>query len=125
MSARPPPRGWLSADVPLPDDGQLATVFGHKPGLPASCLSSLEAWREQIAQWRAAGVTGTRIHRVLVERHGYAGSYSSVYRVLCQIEARHPPQVPMRLDFQPGEAAQVDFGAGPAITDVSRVLITL
>lgn len=42
-------RGWLSPDNALPDDAQLATAFSHKEFLPASCISSAEPWREQIA----------------------------------------------------------------------------
>jgi len=111
-------QGWLCPDVPLPDDERLVAVFGRKADLPATCVSTLENWREQIAAWRAAGIPGTRIHRVLVERHGYCGSYSSVYRILCQIESARAPEAPLRLEFLPGDAAQVDFGAGPLLTDV-------
>jgi transposase len=33
------------------------------------------------------------------------------------LELAAVPDVPLRLDFKPGEAAQIDFGAGAAITD--------
>ena len=112
-------RGWLSPEAALPEDSQLAEALGAGATLPASCISTLESWREQITAWAHAGITGVRIHQALVERHGYAGSYSSVYRMLRSIEAQRPPDVPMRLEFKPGDAAQVDFGAGPPITDVS------
>lgn len=111
-------RGWLQADTPPPDDATLAEVFARSGELPASCLSTLIPWRDEIATWQAAGVSGTRIHQVLQERHGYTGSYSSVYRLLRQLAGEQAPDVPMRLEFAPGEAAQVDFGAGPVITDV-------
>jgi len=110
-------RGWLSPDNALPDDAQLATAFSRREFLPASCISSAEPWREQIAQWHDAGVPGTTIHSALVRNHGYEGSYSSVYRLLQQLKVELTPDVPMRLDFKPAEAAQVDFGAGPTITD--------
>lgn len=57
-------------------------------------------------------------HATLRRNHGYTGSYSSVYRFLQQLAAQRPREVPLRLDFAPAEAAQVDFGAGPTITDV-------
>ncbi len=38
-------------------------------------------------------------------------------RLLQAIEAGTPPVATSRLDFAPGEAAQVDFGAGQLITD--------
>ena len=101
----------------LPDDAQLATAFSRKEFLPTSCISSAEPWREQIAQWHDAGVPGTTIHSALVRNHGYEGSYSSVYRLLQQLKAELTPDVPMRLEFKPADAAQVDFGAGPTITD--------
>lgn len=110
-------RGWLCKETPLPDDVELASVFDAKGALPKNCQSTALPWREEIAKWHTAGITGTRIHQVLSERHGYTGSYSSVYRLLQQIRSDQDPDVPMRLDFLPGEAAQVDFGAGPLITD--------
>ncbi len=111
-------RGWLLHATALPDDTMLAEVFASKNDLPASCQSTVTPWRNEIEKWHAAGITVTRIHQVLTERHGYTGSYSSVYRMLQQIQSRRDPDVPMRLEFAPGEAAQVDFGAGPQITDV-------
>lgn len=112
-------QGWLAPETALPDDAQLAEVLGSAPMRPASCISTLEPWRDEIAAWAAAGITGVRIHQALRERHGYGGSYSSVHRMLQSIEGARPPEVPMRLEFKPGEAAQVDFGAGPLLTDVS------
>ena len=111
-------RGWLDPGAPLPDDTQLAAVFTRKEALPSTCVSTLEPWRDQVAQWFAAGVQGTTIHATLRRNHGYTGSYSSVYRFLQQLVVEQSPDVPLRLEFAPGAAAQVDFGAGPIITDV-------
>jgi transposase len=109
--------GWLLPDRALPEDAELAAVFKSRP-LPASCISSLADQRERIGQWAQAGVAGTAIHAALVRNHGYAGSYSAVRRLLQAIDAGTAPKPTCRLDFEPGEAAQVDFGAGPLITDV-------
>ena len=109
-------RGWLTPDAPLPDDAVLSAQFARHEVLPASCISTLEPWREQISQWHGQGIQGTTIHAALVHNHGYAGSYSSVYRFLHQLAEESVPDVPLRLDFKPGEAAQIDFGAGPLIT---------
>ena len=111
-------QGWLIADTMLPDDATLASVLGRKESLPSTCVSSLEPWRDQITHWHAAGVQGTTIHATLKRNHGYNGSYSSLYRFLHQLDAGQVPEVPLRLEFKPGEAVQVDFGAGPQITDV-------
>jgi transposase len=109
-------RGWLAPDLPLPDDAVLSAQFARHEALPASCISTLEPWREQISQWHGQGIQGTTIHSALVRNHGYTGSYSSVYRFLHQLADESVPDVPLRLEFKPGEAAQIDFGAGPLIT---------
>ncbi len=111
-------RGWLAPERPLPDDGVLAALFARKDALPANCLSTLEPWREQVTKWHAAGIQGTTIHATLARNHGYTGSYSSMHRFLSQLTSLQQPDVPLRLTFKPAEAVQVDFGAGPLITDV-------
>lgn len=109
-------RGWLAVESALPDEALLSAQFARHEALPASCISTLEPWREQISHWHGQGIQGTTIHAALVRNHGYTGSYSSVYRFLHQLELEAVPDVPLRLDFKPGEAAQIDFGAGPVIT---------
>jgi hypothetical protein len=47
--------------------------------------------------------------------HGYPGSYSSLYRMIVSIRGETPPAATVPLAFAPGEAAQVDFGAGPKL----------
>jgi transposase len=112
-------RGWLDPAQPLPDDGALAAVLGQ-PSRASTCVSSLEPLRGVITAWFAQRVQATTIHAALRERHGYSGSYSSVRRFVRALAAAEPPaSATTRLDFAPGEAAQVDFGAGPQIVDVS------
>jgi len=110
-------RHWLLPDHPLPEDGDLAVVFKKHP-LPASCVSTLVDHRERIAVWVQSGIRGTAIHAALKRNHGYAGSYSSVRRLLQLLAADAPPKTTTILDFAPAEASQVDFGAGPVMTDV-------
>lgn len=109
-------RGWLALESPLPNDAVLSAQFARHEAVPASGISTLEPWREQISQGHGQGIQGTTIHAALVRNHGYPGSYSSVYRFLQQLELEAVPDVPLRLDFKPGEAAQIDFGAGPVLT---------
>ena len=111
-------RGWLAPDSVLPEDSVLALAFTRKEALPATCISTLEPWRKQITNWHAAGIQGTTIHAALVRNHGYTGSHSAMYRFIQQLVVYEVPEVPMRLTFKPGDAVQVDFGAGPLITDV-------
>lgn len=109
-------RGWLEPQQALPEDAELAAVFGNRP-LPASCVSSLEAHRNRIAAWADAGINGTAIYAALARNHGVTCSYSAVRRMLASIEVTRPPKATTILEFAPAEAAQVDFGAGPVITD--------
>jgi transposase len=110
-------RGWLQPEQPLPEDGELAAVL-PKPGTSMKCVSTLQGHREQIEAWARAGVQGTTIHEALGRKHGFSGSYSAVRRMLQSIRAEEPVPATMILDFDPAEASQVDFGAGPLITDV-------
>ena len=71
---------------------------------------------KRIERWWRQGIQGTTIHGALVRNHGFTGSYSSVRRFLAGLEAAHP-QVTTVLEFEPGEAAQVDFGKGPEVVD--------
>lgn len=109
-------RGWLDPDGPLPDDATLAAAFAAPP-TRASNVSTLEPHRARIKSWWEDGVQGTTIHAALKRNHGYAGSYSAVRRLLQGLAATQPVAATTRLDFAPGEAAQVDFGAGPKIVD--------
>lgn len=109
-------RGWLDGACALPEDAELAAALAPDKRA-ASCVSSVAAYREQIGAWTQAGVPGTTIHAALVRNHGYAGSYSAVRRMIQAIDGARPVEATSILDFAPGEAAQVDFGAGPRITD--------
>jgi len=70
-----------------------------------------------VERWLADGVSGVVIHAVLCREHGYRGSYSSVHRMVAALARSRRPEATVRLDFAPGEAAQVDFGAGPLLAD--------
>jgi hypothetical protein len=103
-------------DGPLPEDSRLATFFQPKKQInpPTSLLLPYE---EQVKSWREKGIQGTTIHQALVRNCGFTGSYSSVRRFLQKLERTHPKATTI-LEFEPGEAAQVDFGSGPKIIDV-------
>jgi transposase len=107
-------RGWLNADVPLPDDEAVAAAL-EPPKRASTTISSLEEHRAKVASWVEQNVAGTAIHQALQRQHGWTGSYSAVRRMVAGIRAALPPEVTCRLEFAPGEAAQVDFGAGPIL----------
>lgn len=107
--------GWLDLARPLPQDTVIAGQFGRTPHLPSTCVSTLEPFREQISNWFEADVQGTTIHSALKRNHGYTGSYSAVRRFLKHLGAERNVTATTILDFPPADAAQIDFGAGPAL----------
>lgn len=110
-------QGWLQSDVPLPLDEVIAAVL-NTPKKASSTISSLESQRECIAAWLAQGIKGVAIHAALQREKGWGGSYSSVARLVRSIKAKQAvdaTQASCRLHFEPAQAAQVDFGAGPML----------
>jgi len=108
-------RGWLDAAQPLPDDASIAAALGS-PRKASTTISTLEPHREQLGAWIEQGVSGTAIHAALKRQHGWTGSYSAVRRLVADVRSQLPPEATCRLDFEPGDAAQVDFSAGPTLT---------
>ena len=113
-------QNWLSAEL-LPDDATIATALANRKRA-CTTVSSLEPLREQVAAWFNQGVSGVVIHAALKRDHGFTGSYSSVRRMLGTVKREQPPDTTVRLVFAPGEAAQVDFGAGPMLADGGGVV---
>jgi transposase len=112
-------RGWLGAATPLPEDAAIAAAIGQARRA-RSTISTVEPYRDRVARWADQGVNGVVIHAALCREHGYTGSYSAVRRMLGTLAASRPPEATVRLQFAPGEAAQVDFGAGPVLLDPAR-----
>lgn len=98
----------------MPDDAAIVAALGVAQRA-RSTVSSVEPHREIVRRWLDAGVQDRAIHAALKREHAFAGSYSAVIRMLQQLRGEQPPEVTVRLAFAPGEAAQVDFGAGPVL----------
>ena len=109
-------KGWLDKGL-LPDDEQLAAVFEISRTADQSQASVTGPHEGKIKQWVEQGIQATTIYQALVSQFGFTGSYSSVRRRVRKIRGASPKATCM-LHFAPGEAAQVDFGKGPTITDV-------
>ncbi len=109
--------GWLEVDQPLPDEAELATHYADKPRT-ATTTSLVTPYHEQVKTWLETGVQGTTIYQTLVNRYGFAGSYSSLRRYLNKLAATHP-RLTSVMEFAPGDAAQLDFGAGPKMVDTA------
>jgi len=104
-------RGWLDPDNELPDDAELTERFPTTAPRPQA-TSLVESYADQVTDWWKQSIQGTTIHQALKRKYGFTGSYSSVRRFLQGVAAAHP-QATTVLDFEPGDVAQVDFGAGP------------
>jgi len=101
-------RGETQGDRAPPGDG------GSKPAIStagngAGRTSACEPYREQIETLLEVGLSAERIWRELREEHGYGHSYESVKRFVRKLKARQPERV-WRMEVEPGEEAQVDFG---------------
>ena len=106
-------------------DGDSEAAAGPKPAMaltgfsePIGCrihLSAAWPWREAILQKLDQGLCAQRIYQDLGSpEHGYAGSYHSVRRLVQKLSTRHEMPV-RRMECDPGEEAQVDFGKGAPI----------
>lgn len=107
-------KGWLDADD-LPTDETLEAIWGKNPAKRVS-TSQAKVHEKNILAWAESGVSATLIHQQLCQLHAYTGSYSSVQRFIKEALVK-PPELTAPLDFEPGEAAQVDFGQGPNLFD--------
>ena len=107
--------GLLMGD--LPDPAALAAVLRpperERPAQEQSCVAPFQ---EQVRTWRQQGVEGQAIYQLLVEQHGFAGSYSAVKRFLRRLEPP-PVRATVRLEVEPGAEAQVDFGFAGLLFD--------
>ena len=82
---------------------------GHL-GRKSSCVCF-----EAAIDWKMeTGLSAQRIYQDLVEEKGFGGSYQSVCRFVRRLKQRQPKRV-WRIECQPGEEMQVDFGLGAPI----------
>jgi transposase len=76
--------------------------------------SDCERWRAVIQSQCDLGLSAQRIYQDLTTDHGFAGSYYSVRRFVRRLEPTR--ELPFRrLECEPGDEAQVDFGTGAPI----------
>lgn len=60
------------------------------------------------------GLSAQRIYQDLKAEGGFCGSYESVKRYVAKLR-QADPSVVQRIEVQPGEEVQVDFGSGPTL----------
>ena len=107
------PRGLLTGELP-PLDALVRLLPPAEPAArPPHEQSQVEPFREQVQALRARGVEGQAIWQILVDQHGFTGSYSAIKRFLRRLTPARDGAT-IRLEVAPGAEAQVDFGfAGP------------
>ncbi len=98
--------GLMTAEE-LPDHKELAARVPVEKSPPQN-QSSAEAYRKEIEDWLKQKVRVSAIHIRLQER-GYQGSYSAVLRLARKIDPKLAEAV-VRIETEPGEEGQVDFG---------------
>ena len=82
--------------------------------------SQCEPFRAQITSAWEAGLSAQRIYQDLVSDHQFAGSYDAVKRFVRKLGAAQP--LPFRrMETEPGQEAQVDFGQGAWIIEASSI----
>ncbi len=81
------------------------------PAQAQSSTSACEPHREFIEAQLRLKRNYMAIYQDLVDKHGFGGAYNSVKRFAGGLCAREPEQFD-RLEFAPGEEAQVDYGEG-------------
>jgi transposase len=106
--------GWLDPAIVLPSDEELAAVLGpFTPVVPIQ-TSTVEPHREKVKKWVEKGLQATSILDKLQRECQFDGSYGAVLRFVQRIR-NSTPEAFVPLHFEPGEAAQVDFGTGPVL----------
>jgi transposase len=106
------PETGLEASGEPPDPKPAIVPTGSGPGRQSQC----EAYRVEITQSWEAGLTAQRIYQDLVSEKQFKGSYDAVKRFVRQLGS--DAQLPFRrIESEPGEQAQVDFGQGAWVID--------
>ena len=115
-------QGVLSPKYPIGQEVATGTWdgYGQNPPprppdsdgkLPKHARSACEPQREWITEQVRLGRNAMAIYQDLVERFGFTSKYNSVKRFVRGLKKKDPKQYD-RLEFLPGEEAQVDYGTG-------------
>jgi transposase len=88
-----------------------AQIPPPRPPAPKEARSACEPHREWIEAQIRLGRNAMAIYQDLVDHHGFTSRYNSVKRFCRCLKKTEPAQFD-RLEFLPGEEAQVDYGEG-------------
>jgi transposase len=100
--------------TPGPSTGAqlVSEALQAEAGRPGLCTSH----RQRIEAKLEAGLTAQRIYQDLLAEVGFRASYQSVKRFVRQLRQAQPERV-WRIEVQPGEEVQIDFGTGAPVVD--------
>ncbi|MEW6106932.1 MAG: IS21 family transposase, partial [Bacillota bacterium] len=113
-------REGLLDSAELPDAAYIQKRFQATiPPAPPGPSSPLERFHDYIVAKRQIGVELVALHRLLKDEKDYDGSYSSLRRYVEKLEADDHLEdgTFTRVETDPGEEAQVDFGYAGMIFD--------
>ena len=88
-------------------------------GSEAGRKSQCERFEVQITAGLEAGLSAQRIYQDLVSDHQFAGSYDAVKRYVRRL-GQNSPLPFRRMESEPGQEAQVDFGQGAWVSEDGR-----
>jgi transposase len=104
------PASEVEANATISIAGSAGSTGSPQVGRRSRC----EPWRAVIAAGLERGLTAQRIWQDLKAEHGYTDSYQTVQRFVRKLHASTP--LPFRrMECEPGEEAQVDFGKGAPV----------
>jgi transposase len=99
-----------ATDSGIPPLGSTSGNAGRGHGRTSEC----ERWRDVIQSKCELGLSAQRIYQDLTTEHSFTGSYFSVRRFVRRLAP--PRELPFRrLECEPGDEAQVDFGKGAPV----------
>jgi transposase len=117
-----PTEAPTGSEEPKPTQAPTGSVDPKPTEAPRNSLSDgsgrsdCEPLRAVIESKLDQGLHARRIYQDLVEEHGFAGSYWSVMRFVRRLGRTR--ELPFRrMEREPGEEAQVDFGSGAPVVD--------
>ena len=113
------PTGSPAAERPQTNSGTepkpAIVPTGSGPGRKSQC----EPFRDPITLSWEAGLSAQRIYQDLVSDHQFKGNYDAVKRFVRHLDQNTP--LPFRrLESEPGQEAQVDFGQGAWVIEDGR-----
>ncbi len=111
----PEPKSPISTPGEKGDVDLSMAMLEVEAGRPSLC----DPHRECIDCKLDAGLSAQRIYQDLVSEFCFTGSYQSVKRFVRQLRDEQPSRV-WRVEVQPGEEIQVDFGTGAPVVDAHR-----